>query len=326
MEHSIERVRAIAVSHDTDAKTAEISFLGVKIGLSMPMEVYGLFLDKYRSVLPPISDTVSCRNPDFFINYSFGEPSLRLVDNTAHIVSKAKNSQAAIDVMLAASKFLERELNRNGIYSLHASAIALGRDGTIFLGQQGSGKTTVALSCSFLDPEVKLISGSRVFVKEDKIVGSIPSIDLRFGSVISELSTELQDSKNSTIIQNQQVWDQRVLLRPEDLHINTNAEYPIDIRRLVLVKKLPKELLAVRNSIDRDSFLVRVYDALYAFSEHIPQYVLGSKIPYPDIFGNGMRQSRIQFGERLLGSKQPIYLEGRLAEISTYVVRELLRT
>lgn len=320
---SIERT---AVSHDINIKTAEISFLGVKIGLSMPKEIYSLFLDKYRSVLPEISDVVSGRSPDFFINYSFGEPSLKIVDNTAYMASKAKNSQAAIDVMLAASKFLERELNRNGIYSLHASAVALGKDGTIFLGHQGAGKTTVALSCSFLDPEVKLVSGSRVFVKEDKIVGGIPSIDLRFGSAVSELSAELRDRGNPTFIQHQQAWGQRILLRPEDLRVNLNTEYPIGIRRFVLVEKLPKELLVIRDSIDRDSFLVRVYDALYAFSEHIPQYILGSKIPYPDIFGDDMRQARIQFGERLLGSKQFIYLEGGLTEISTYVLRELLRT
>lgn len=314
-----------AQTTDYESRSLQIGVFGVKLDITMPEDVYPIFERKYRAVLPQASGTRSDAECNVRITATHGPPLLRIDNGNVVMSSFANSSQFAIDVMLAASKFLERELNKNGIYSFHASAISHNGVGMIFLGQPGAGKTTTALSVCFLNKEVQLVSGSRCFVKEDKIVGSIPGLDLRLGSVMEELSSELKGVTAALNLDNVRAWDQRVVIKPDEAGITLNSKYPIDIGSFVLVKKLPKNLTVITEGIERDAFLARIYDSIYTFSEQLPHYVLGSKIPYPDIFGEAMRLKRMGFGEQVLAGKPTIYLEGRLADMSSYIVKNVLR-
>lgn len=307
-------------------ESARIEFLGVKILVTMPKGVFVPFMSRSPAVLPTVNQSILGADSDLHIYSEYGKPALMVRDDLVYLSSTTDKKQFAVDVMLATSKFLEKLLNQKGIYSFHASAISYKDEATIILGQPGAGKTTVAMGACYIDNEIKLVSGSRFFVQNESIVAGIASMDIRRGSIISDLGKNLRGAKPASVVQSEKensAWDARITLNPEEESIKMNTTYPIRVKDFVLVKRLPKQLSVISDQIDRDSFLSRIYDAVFAFSEQIPWYVLGSKIPYPDIFGTQMKKERLEFGDRLLGSKKYVYLEGTLEDISSHLANKL---
>ena len=306
-----------------NSTTQSTTFMGIKLGMSIPNEVYPYFLKRYEAVLPKMERSSYTEKYDAFVESSFGKPLLEFHDSNITMSSNASPRQFATDVILAGSKLLEFELNKRGIHSLHAAAIAYKGEGIIFLGPGGAGKTTTALSCCLMDKDATLISGSRLFVSDEGIVGGMPGIDLRSGSINAEFGEEFARVAQDA---NSIAWEERKLLTPRDAGIRMcEDQFPMPIKAFVLLKKLPKTLTVFHDGIDKEAFLLRLYDALYVFAELTPYLMLGNGLPYPDIYSYEMKKERAAFASRLLENPDRIYLEGDMKEMADFVLKNIAR-
>ncbi len=305
--------------------TQQVQFLGVNFKLEMPKEVYEFFEKDYQNYLPKMHRMESAEvNNGVQVTISYGQPKLSINGSSAFLSNTAGVQRMTRDAELLVSKLLERELNNMGIFSLHASGVAYNGKGVLILGPSGAGKSTTAIAACLQDNKAKFISGNRVFMMGDNAIGGSATTRLRVGSIIMELGMN-----GNGAISNPKMYDSKVSLNPEEIGVSLNEVYPVKIETLVIVKKLDKTFsvdknLDISNDNKKNDAFLLFWESATEFSETFPNLALGPKIPYPDIFNQELREKRVQFVSDLIKNVRVAKAEGRLSDLSNFVL-ELLR-
>lgn len=215
---------------------------------------------------------------------------------------------------------LELELNKRGMYSLHASAISYKGKSIVFIGPPGAGKTTTALSCALSDREVGLISDDRVVIDGNSIVGSTRSLNVRNGSISSELDRfRVTPSKLKDAAANK-LGDSRAGIEPHQLGLTVSHTFPMSLDTIIHVKKIPVKFSATIEGVAKTHHFLRLYEALSFYNDEAPAIVLANKLPYPELFDMELKNRRIEFAGELLETKRVMYAEGELADIVKYIL------
>jgi hypothetical protein len=175
-----------------------------------------------------------------------------------------------------------------------------------------------------LDKNLRFISGNRLFIRATDVIAGTDGVRLRTGSLDSELKLGRHIIPEATGF-----YNKTVSLTPDNLGITANRNYPIRLTQIVLVKKLEKEQtvqkLDLSNEGQLDEAFLSLYNSASQFSESFPNFVLGCNIPYPDVFTPELRVKRRDFVLHLLQNVEPVKIEGKLDDISKYIVHAMRR-
>ncbi len=246
-----------------------------------------------------------------------GENKLDIGKNTVNISENASFEQIAFDAINILSKFFEKDINKKGIFSIHGASITNNNKGILLLGDNGSGKTTSAIMVCLKNPEIKLISGNRIFLNSDNIIGGVNIINLRYGSIKSEFSSFDQVTIINSQIKKVYNWEKRLFVNPEDLKITVNKKYPVKLTAIIFIKKLPKPLTILKVE-DKYTYLHELYESISRWGDRNP-YTFGSMIHLPEIFSYRLKSIRLHSINDILKSTPILSLEGNLENISDYL-------
>ena len=297
-----------------------LEFVGVNFKLSMPKELEDVFFKDYPNYLPPFK--VTSEKPKVNIYVYRDKPRLLVDGENIFLSNESSDKQLGRDTILLLSKFLELRLNETDTFSLHASAVSSSNRAIAIVGPNGSGKTTSAVYSCLLDNGIELVSGNRLFVNGVNIVGGTSGIRLRAGSLESEFKLGSYISPDTLGFH-----DRKVSLTSENVGIRVNVDYPVKLTKIILVKKLEKELsvkkLDMANETQLNEAFLSIHNSASEFSDSFPNFVLGSKIPYPDIFTNEHRWKRIAFVSNLLRNVESVKVEGKLEGIGEYISQNI---
>ena len=316
----VSRSKNSTDSRTKDNNSFNLAFVGINFKISMPKDIEEVFFKDYLNYLPPFK--VTNEGPKINIYIYRDKPSLVVESENIILSNESSDKQLSKDTILLVSKFLEQKLNETDTFSLHASAVLSGNRGIAIVGPNGSGKTTSAIYSCFVDKNIEFVSGNRLFINKVNIVSSTHGIRLRAGSLESEFKLGSYILPDTSAFQ-----DRKVSLVAENLGIKVNVDYPIKLTKIVLVKKLEKGLSVKRLDMSdetqsNEAFLI-IYNSASEFSDNFPNVVLGSKIPYPNMFTNEHRQKRIDFVSNLLRNVELVKVEGRLEEIGWYISQNI---
>jgi hypothetical protein len=194
----------------------------------------------------------------------------------------------------------------------------------VIIGPGGSGKTTSAVYTCMLDKTICFMSGNRIFVQGTKVVSGVSGVRLRAGSLKLELGL-----RGPSVPSHLGFYDTKVSLTPEEIGLSNNPKYPIKLGKIIIAKKFEKAItvqkLNTSNEDQMNEAFLNLYSSTSEFSENFPNFLLGPKIPYPDLFTNRLRTARISFIKGLLRSVDVVKVEGKLEEISSYITYEIRR-
>ncbi len=310
-------------------KEIYINSVGVCIKVVAPEQLSEAFTKLCTTLIPLGSEASthnSPRKPDIIIVFRpANSPNLTIRGNIVLLESAIDPYQSAMDVILLASKLLERELNRHNIYSVHASAVCKGGRSVVIIGQPGAGKSTTALNCCLLDNSVKYLGDNRITLNNlSEVVGMSSSMSIRRGSLFSEFG-DFDLLRNMSRDTNRETFgDTRVEIQPEDLGIAKYTELPVKVDHIVLVRKLPKAVTVKEKMEAYNLLLLRLYESLSFYSDGL-SLLLGSHLPIQDLFSNRSKTERLRFAEGMLDTIQSSVVEGTLGDISNHVLKQLAR-
>jgi hypothetical protein len=297
-----------------------LNFVGINFKLSIPNNIEQIVFKDYLNYLPPFKITEEKSEVNIYVYRD--KPSLVVDGENIFLSNESSPEQFSRDIILLISKFLEQKLNKKDIFSLHASAVSSSNMGIAMVGPNGSGKTTSAIYSCLVNKNIKFVSGNRLFIDGINIVSGTRGIRLRAGSLKSEFKLD-----NYILPDILEFQDKKVSVIAEDLGINANLNYPIRLIKIILVKKLEKELtvkkLDMSNNAQLNEAFLILHNSASEFNDNFPNFVLGSKIPYPNMFTDEHRRKRIVFVSNLLRNVESIKVEGRLEEIGEYISRSI---
>ncbi len=317
--------------------------MGVSVLVRMPSDIGDYFAEAHKRYLPPFQEVTEdnmVSKPMLEVVVSQGLPSIHHTRNYTKVyLSEECNAvRAAADATIVTSRFLERALNQQSIYSVHGCGVSYEGKSILFIGETGAGKTTTGLYACLSDPELGFIGGNRLFLNGDnKIIGGVRSISVRTGSLTTEFSMfphvkEVAAFKGI----NCELSSKKVLMDPTDFHITTEPVYPSEISAILIVKKIPTPLLVTRIDTTQvedysikeyrsnyDEFFKVLYESAAEFSEHFPLVLPGAQLPHPEIFSYGMKLRRAEFVRTLAAKSSVSHVEGNLKDIGEFAIRLL---
>ena len=297
----------------------DCSLVGVNFRLDMPKDLHPLFLKDCLNYLSNLKKADG--KPSVTFHISRGPPNLVVNDDKILLVNNAQEEQLVRDTVLLMSKILERELNRRDIFSLHASGVSANGKAIAIIGPGGSGKTTSAVYTCMLDRTICFVSGNRIFVRGTDVIDGASGVRLRAGSLGQELGL------SSPALEEIGFYDAKVSLTPAEIGIVTTPSYPLKLTKIIVVRKFERELtvekLNMANEEQMNDAFLNLYNCASEFSENFPSFILGPKIPYPNVFTTKLKEARISFIKGLLRNIEVIKVEGKLKEIASFVKNEI---
>ncbi len=303
--------------------TLKASFLGTAISATMPKEEQNSFLANYQCYLPEA--VKNSKKPKLNFLSRIGKPKLFIKNNMVSISSTADRGWLSIDTILSISKFLEKDLNNRGIFSIHAAGIALKDRGCLIIGETGSGKTTTAIKSCIDGREFGIISGNRIFLNKNRIIGGAKFLRVRVGSLISELNFRKNKLLRILGTGSLESMNGKITTTPRELGINEFRRKSAKLVAIFKVKKLPGKFSA---SISRGESIEKfesIYKALSEFSDYFPDIMYSARLPYPDIFGQKLRLQRVLKARELINNIPLITVEGDIDDISKYIIQSMRR-
>ena len=173
------------------------------------------------------------------ITVSRGTPSIRHNRDYSkvYLSEECDAVRVAADATIVTSRFLERVLNQQSVFSVHGCGISYGGKSILFIGETGAGKTTTGLYACLSDPEIGFIGGNRIFLNSDnEIIGGVRSISVRICSLTTEFSM-FPHVKETTAVSkgiNCELLSKKVLMDPADLRITTEVMYPSEVSAILI--------------------------------------------------------------------------------------------
>ena len=311
-------------TNENDNVSAEISTLGKNLYASMPNAAFSSFTEVYSNWLPDsgIKIIKSAARNRLSVRFSVDAAPSILFDNdglTVRMKQPVTPKQIGASAAVLLSQLLEKELNSDGIVSLNASCISYNGNCALFLGDSGSGKTTSALYACLADKKTRLVSGKRVYVQNgDKVINGVSKINIRFGSISEEFNSFPEISKVKRDLSYDSA-DKKIMANPELLGIKREVDYPCKLKDIIFVKKLNTPLNIQRVTAPEDEEFFRIYASLGDGGG----IVSANRLPIPFIFDYTERTRRAKYAEQLISIASLSYVEGRLPDITSFVLNQL---
>ncbi|MCL4381171.1 hypothetical protein M1141_02745 [Candidatus Marsarchaeota archaeon] len=319
---TIESVR------DTDKTIIRLKPFGVDLRVDLPIELKSQFTRKCPIYLP--MNNVCLTTPQVIeINVAWGKPSLTIEEYKATFKSNATDSMIVADTLLIASRLVEKVLNQNNIFSLHASSLSYNNQAVLLIGAYGSGKTTTAVNLCMKDKTIGYVTGNRPFLQNsnNKILYGMGHISVCTSSLVEELHIKDEVLKNIGFNSKNTnpyyaIQASRISFDASILNI-TKACFPLNLKAIIFVKKSDREFVLFKSDRTNERDIMAIYYALREYSEK--NYVMiGPKIILPDIVTEQEKYIRLEYAEKLAKSTPIIYAEGKLDALSSFV-KSILR-
>lgn len=315
----------ISTQSTLKAEPVELSSFGVKLRISVPQDLETRLLRK-SSMYFPIdgSEKIALKAQPIEVTVKRGEPRISIQDSHAIFVSNSGDDSIVADALLITSRLLEKTLNQNGIFTLHASGVSYNGKAILLLGSYGSGKTTTALNICINDKEIGYITGNRPYIQmgDNKVVYGMGHVSLGTSSLVEELHIGNDYLKKigfdpSHQTPYQAIHASRTYFDYSVLDI-TRATFPLDLKAVILIKKSPRELVSFKLDAAGDKEKRAIYSALREYSEK--NYVMiGPKLILPDITTDVEKRTRLDYAVQLAGSIQFLYAEGTLNALTSFI-------
>lgn len=272
---------------------------GVEVALRLCGLALTEFVESCEHWLPDIRRSRNLGAPALTVCVSCGQPRLRYRRNGFEIRGNSGVFHTCLDSGIVLSRYLERELNRCGRYSVHAGCVAVRGCAHLLLGGAGAGKTTIAASWSRLDPSARVLAGDRAVVFDDRVVGGTTTLAFRnLGIDAAHLPPGRHRSLGG--------WTS--VQYPRDVF---RSSYPIGSLSVVKLTSGP----AVRMQIAEPDHFLRVYEQIAHFGDVFPNIALGHLMPIPIFSTMKAQAQRIEFTRQLVHGRNVFSVSGGLQEV-----------
>ncbi len=273
-------------------------------GIQVAFELDGVTIDDFTSIskrwLPDVRRSDTPRPPDLHVRIAAGHPSLRYHRNGFAVRGDNGTFHTCLDASVVLSRYLERELNRAGRWSIHCSAIAVNGRAHLLLGKAGSGKTTLAAACRMRDRDVMVLAGDRAVIEHGLIVAGTTTLHFRNGTLRHHLAGLVAPPPPA-----EDMWGQWTTLDYPDVW---PAAFPVHRISLVRLSAGPAILGRVAPP---DDFL-RTLEQLVHFGEVFPCVALEHMQPIPIFTTNAIQVKRIAAARDLMAPTGVQTLSGDL--------------
>lgn len=287
-----------------------LSISGVEVSLALDGVTIDDFTASCKHWLPDVRPSPARLPPTLVISVSVGKPSLRYVRNGFKLRGNNGTFHTCLDATVILSRYLERELNLQGRYSIHCSAIAINGHAHVLIGFSGAGKTTIAAACRLRDSRVTVLAGDRAVFADDNIIAGTTTLHFRNGTLrlfLPELIDPLPPEED--------MWGRW-----------TTLEYPavlpakVPIRSLTLIRLSTGP--AVMGSVAAPDDFLRTIEQVAHFGERFPCVALGHMNPIPIFTTYAIQRHRIEVTRKLVERLGVRSLSGGLDEVVDILLAE----
>ncbi len=312
----------------TTAEKVRFKPFGIELRVNAPEDLHSELLDKSAIYLPLGVSYNIATTQQIEINVERGAPRLEIENFKANLTSDSKNNSIVSDTLLIASRLLEKALNQNGIFSMHASGVSYNGKAVLILGPYGSGKTTTAFNACMKNYTIRYVTGNRPFLKtstNEILYGMNSHASLQRSSLVSELGIRSDALASMHINKGDDpsvtIQSSRVVIDPSAFGVQISS-FPLDLEALVMVRKSHRDLVSYEPGTISEREIMAIYYALCEYSESI--YVMfGPRLIFPNILSEEEKRKRFEYAERLSKSTRIIYAEGKLNDLSAYITKLL---
>jgi len=311
-----------------DNGTVQLRPFGVNLRVDFPPGLEMEAANKSQVYLPMCSPYFAIPQA-VKVSVKRGEPNLTIDGYKAQFTSNTEDSSMVADALLIASRLVEKALNQNNIFSMHASSISYEGKAVLLVGAYGSGKTTTAINLCMNDKTIGYVTGNRPFLQNssNKVLYGMGHISVSTSSLVEELHIKRDtlekigfNQKSSTPYQ--AIQASRTHFDASVLDI-TRADFPLDLKAVILIRKSHRDFVSFMPDVAGEQEVRVLHSALREYSEK--NYVLmGPKIILPDIFTEAEKHARLEYAIHVAKSVPILYAEGTLDALSTFV-RKLLK-
>ncbi len=303
--------------------TRELTAANAKLNIMLPDESATEFSIIAKNTLNFVFHTQSdIYTNTFQAEIKPGPNSVTLMDGKLEVSESTSTIQLGKDAADIASRLLEREMNKAGIFSMHGACVNFGSDAMLLVGDSGSGKTTVALNMCIADHDISFVTGNRALVSGNSVVGGVLSVNVRIGSIAGELRGLMPEGTKHEFLTSGRNWEDRIYLPPESLNIKINGVYPLKLAVIAVVKKLPNNLSVEFRGPDDNEVVYQLYDDISRWADRKP-YAAGSLMHYPELFTLEDKQHRLSQIKAMMNGTKFLYVNGRLDDITSYLIKLL---
>ena len=313
------KLKKLLYSADTRTEEFYLDVAKIKVKLSLPIKCSEYLRAQYKNILPSAKFIEHSNSPNICVKVSEGfKGVVRFSDENNVLINSTGNlNDIVMDSILTISKLVERHLNKKQIFSMHASGICTDNKCILFIGPSGSGKTTTAAKSCITNNKIAFID-NRLLLKDQQVVAATEIFNISQGSLIYEFGYLTHKTKND------EQASKKIKLDSALLGIAQNKNYPLDIKAIIFINKLPVKFKVIKSD-NINTILPQLHDSLLRYSDTFPSFILGAEKVYPQIFDIRLRQSRLNFTFKLARAVELFIIEGSLEDISEFSTKMLLR-
>lgn len=214
------------------------------------------------------------------------------------------------DLPFLASQVFDFIYNLDNTYTIHSSAVSNGKNGLIFYGDSGSGKTLTSLNLSF-NYDMDFISNDRIIFDpmKKRIKGGTKLISLYSGYLNSidgiDDYIDLDDN-----------YEGRVDIKPEDLNLSENVES--DLNFIVSIELERNTKVRVKQ-MDEEKILFDLYGDSSSFISGYKTLLFDNNEPSPNLDNKDLKRRRVNDVKRLLKRTENLKIKGNLNDVCKYI-------
>jgi hypothetical protein len=313
-------------------KIVQQEVLGVNLKLSAPADLMKLLLRKCETFLPTGVNTnvdLGATNGAVHVSVKRGKPKLCIRGSSATFSSIARDESVTTDTLITASRLIEVQLNKRGIFCMNAGAVSYGDQAVLLLGPYGAGKTSTAVRLCLGNNKIHYITGNRIFLdsKNNEILGGMDSCSLRLSSIagefvdVAEKLPEQLGIDTGLMDASQFIQTGRYSFNSAQIGL-TRATFPVKVKAIALITKMDRAFLSFYPAPGGPSEILQLHGALCEYSEK-GYVMLGPRLFFPDIFSKDLKAARLDYAVRIAETIPMVYMEGRLRDICSNIEAQL---
>jgi len=137
------------------------------------------FVARAAHLIPSLLQVTAGNNFDIYVTVEKWPDELLYEGNRFVVRGNYSEDQLAMDAVIVLSRYLERELNARGEYSVHAAAVTYKGQCILLAGNAGAGKTNLAFFLHLNNHDIAVLSGDRTVVRGSEVIGGSPTLLFR---------------------------------------------------------------------------------------------------------------------------------------------------
>ena len=283
--------------------THHLDIAGIRVELSLHEVTLKDFVTSCGHWVPAMCEVAEDGFRHLRVDVSVGVPALRYRRDGFSLRGDSGTFHTCLDAGVILSRYLERELNKRGRYSVHCAAIAYDGVAQVLLGPAGAGKTTLAAAAAMRDSRVQVLAGDRAVVEGDKVVGGTTTLHFRNGALRTHLRGLVEPLPDA-----EDMWE-----RWTTKDFPTVASPVVSIGRLWVVRL--GEGPARIGQVSPPDDVLRLIEQIAHFGEYFPCVALGHMQRVPIFTTAAVQRARIAYTRDVVAKVPVQTLSGGLDEI-----------